>query len=285
MNPILSDATTRELAASVTKNFGITQEEAADAIQQLSNAIGYRIERNMLSRGGVADVTSLLVNPNVGTVQADASSDAGNNILDVLIGSKHVSRGIAARAASQSGVSPDAAEGMLPLVANAVIGTLRKEAGSSLQKIVYGLDSGNSLPLPGELPAATGNSGQTSNSATPARPDYGNPLPIPGEIARPARRQGRNVDEQPAPQPGGGADDQDDGQDGSDPYQRLPDIVRRGGTPAPGGGGSIEDVIRNILGSLLGSGNRGVVGTMIQLFIVRFLASLVRRIFSQLGGR
>jgi hypothetical protein len=53
----------------------------------------------------------------------------------------------------------------------------------------------------------------------------------------------------------------------------------------PGEGGSLEDIIRSIFGKVLGS-NRGVIGTMIQLFLIRWLASLARRILSRVfAGR
>jgi hypothetical protein len=65
----------------------------------------------------------------------------------------------------------------------------------------------------------------------------------------------------------------------------LPDIIRRGGQQVPGGGGgSLEDIIRSIFGKVLGS-NRGVIGTMIQLFLIRWLASLARRILSRVFTR
>lgn len=289
MKQILTDAGRAQLSDAVARSFDLDPAQADTAIRQLTDAVTFRMERNMLSRGGVADMTSLLVNPDVGTARAPDSGGAqGNEVLDVLIGNKHVSRGIAARAASMAGIDASAAEKILPIVANAVIGTLRKEAGPELQQIAFGIDAGNPLPLPGERPtASTGPTASPSSSGTQptsaGHPDYGNPLPLPGEPPRRSRSSRR----QPEPQQ---PDDQGpDGQDGEDeessPYDRLPDIVRRGGTPAPGGGGSIEDVIRNILNSLLGNGNRGVIGTMIQLFIIRFLASLVRRFFSRLGGR
>ena len=37
------------------------------------------------------------------------------------------------------------------------------------------------------------------------------------------------------------------------------------------GGGSLDEIIRSIFGNLLGR-NRGVIGTMIQLFLIRWLA-------------
>ncbi len=76
----------------------------------------------------------------------------------------------------------------------------------------------------------------------------------------------------------------DDDQPDNNPYSRLPDIVRRGGqrVPAPDGGGSsgsLEDIIRSIIGNLLGS-NSGVIGTMIKLFLIRWVVSFVRRILT-----
>jgi hypothetical protein len=50
------------------------------------------------------------------------------------------------------------------------------------------------------------------------------------------------------------------------------------------GGGSLDNVIRSIFGNLLG-GNRGVIGTMIQLFLIRWLASLARRFLSRIATR
>ena len=56
--------------------------------------------------------------------------------------------------------------------------------------------------------------------------------------------------------------------------------MRRGGGPQVPGGGSLDKIIRSIFGNLLGR-NRGVIGTMIQLFLIRWLASLARRILTR----
>jgi hypothetical protein len=103
----------------------------------------------------------------------------------------------------------------------------------------------------------------------------GNPLPVPGDNIPGVGR--RNRYQEPDP-------DQDDQQD-NNPYSRLPDIVRRGGQRVPGpDGGSLEDVIRSILGNLLGS-NSGVIGTMIKLFLVRWIVSLLSRVLGGVLGR
>jgi hypothetical protein len=55
--------------------------------------------------------------------------------------------------------------------------------------------------------------------------------------------------------------------------------LRRGG----GGTGSLASVIRNIIGSLLGFGSKGVVGWIVRLILIRYgwriLAWVVRRVF------
>ena len=47
-------------------------------------------------------------------------------------------------------------------------------------------------------------------------------------------------------------------------------------------GGSLEQIIRSILGQLLGFGNRGVLGSLIYLFLTRFALNFIRRILSRL---
>jgi hypothetical protein len=196
-----------------------------------------------------------------------------------LIGSKHVSRKIAARTASSSSLEAGTVEKMLPAVANLLIAELQRQSQPALQKIVSGVPGltaagGSPLRLPGDAlpPAGSSNdwssgNGQSTPGRSPGGPiDAGQPLPIPGDnIPGLGRKSGRSY-----PQP-----------DDDDPYQRLPDIIRRGGQQVPGGGGSLEDIIRSIFGKVLGS-NRGVIGTMIQLFLIRWLASLARRFLSRI---
>ena len=209
--------------------------------------------------------------------------ESGNHILDVLIGNKHVSRKIAARTASRSGLDGSTVEKMLPAVASLLIAELQRQSQPALEKVVSnvpGLVSagGSPLPLPGDtLPPAgssrdwtSGNERPTPRTSPGGPIDPGQPLPIPGDnIPGLGRKPTRQY-----PEP-----------DDDDPYQRLPDIIRRGGQQVPGGGGSLEDIIRSIFGKVLGS-NRGVIGTMIQLFLIRWLASLARRALSRVfAGR
>jgi hypothetical protein len=276
----------RQLISKVAQAFNIDDHKATAAVRTLADELNARMQRNMLSRGGVADVASLVTDPSAGkalanpdTLASPTAAESGNHILDVLIGNKHISRKIAARAASQADLGADTTEKLLPAVASLMIAELQRQSQPALEKLVRNAPGlvgagGSPLSLPGETQSSGASSNWTSGNGSaysapqpaPGKPiDAGQPLPIPGD----------NI-------PGIGRSRQY--QEPNNPYDRLPDIVRRGGQQVPGGG-SLENIIRSIFGSVLGS-NRGVIGTMIQLFLIRWLASLARRILSRvLTGR
>lgn len=280
----LRSAEGQQLISNVASAFGIDEQKAAEAVQLLTDELSARIQRAMLSRGGVADVVSLVTAPAAqrALTRPDALATSGvaadgDDILEVLIGSKHVSRGIALRTARMTGLDPITVQKLLPVVANLLVGELQRQSGPAIAKVAgslpgFGGAGGSPLPLPGDIFPPRGSSSNSSSdlpsgpasSASRGPIDAGNPLPVPGDTIPGVGRRNRY------PQPG-----QDD-----NPYSRLPDIVRRGGERVPGpDGGSLESVIRSILGNLLGS-NSGVVGTMIKLFLVRWIVSLVRRVLA-----
>jgi len=265
--------------ANIATAFGLEPAQAEAATQQLAQAVADRIERNTLSRGGLADVVDLITRPGAGRALADPSqiaspqtAQAGNGVLDVLFGNKHASRGIADRVSRETGVDSETLKKMLPAVAGLVIGALQDKALPQIEKVASAVPqalAGSPLPLPGEPPRApTG--GSTGGNWTVDVPD-----PAPSGSA-PARR-GR-----PLNLPGGdgdipGADD------GPSRYPRLPDIVRDGRANVPGPqGGSLDDLIRNILGNLLGFKNGGVMSWIIKYVLYRVVSSVLRRVF---GGR
>jgi hypothetical protein len=295
----LRSAKGQELVAKAATAFGIDPQKTGAAFQSLGDEINFLIQRAMLSRGGVADIVSLVTAPGaqaaLSSPQSLASSDVtddGNQILDVLTGSKHASRGIAARTASETGLDTGTVQKLLPVVANLLFGELQRQSGPAIAKAAgsisgFGGAGGSPLPLPGDTfpPSSASGSATTSdyqptsgNIPPPRGPtEVGNPLPVPGDNIPGIGRRNRYQEPDQGPDDG---DDQD-----NNPYSRLPDIVRRGGQRVPGpDGGSLEDVIRNILGNLLGS-NSGVIGTMIKLFLVRWIVSFLGRIFGGVLGR
>jgi hypothetical protein len=284
----LHSAQGQELIGNLARAFGIDPQQTDAAVRYLADELNVRLQRAMLSRGGVADVVSLVTAPGAQSAlsapQALTSPDVlseGNHILDVLIGDKHVSRGIAARTAVRTGVDAPTAQKMLPIVANLMIGELQRQSGPAIAKVAesipgFGGAGGSPLPMPGDrFPPSRPDDSTAVDGQAPYTPtqrdgrgpiDGGSPLPIPGDNIPGLGRQGRAPQRDPDP-------DEDD-----NPYSRLPDIVRRGGQRVPGpDGGSLENIIRSILGNLLGS-NSGVVGTMIKLFLVRWIVSLLRSV-------
>jgi hypothetical protein len=251
----------REIVSRLASAFDIDERTAGKVVDALGGDVRARIERSMLSRGGVADVLSLVTSPAADRALRDAPdlasqdvAENGNHVLDVLIGNKHISRKYAARAARQTGLDTGTVEKMLPVVASLMIGELQQQSQPALQKLVR--------EVPGLL-GAGGSKTALSQQPQPREPiDAGGPLPIPGDHIPGLGRQ-----PQRRPQ-------------AENPFDRLPDIIRRGGGPQMPEGGSLDSIIRSIFGNLLGR-NRGVIGTMIQLFLIRWLASLARRILSR----
>ncbi|MFN0218187.1 MAG: DUF937 domain-containing protein [Hyphomicrobium sp.] len=260
--------------------FGIPRDKAAAAASAILEALSLRVERNTLSRGGVADLVSLLGDSSAGRALDDpqglaspAIADVGNGVLDVLIGDKHISRGIAGRAANQSGLDADVVKRMLPAMASLFVGGLQREAAPLLSEKLK------------------------------AFPGIGDLLPMPGEPLSPAKQS----DDEPAtpstrfPRPSGGSGGGMGGATSGDvilpmprdmpprsprrtPYDDISDDVRKGGGSVPSGG-SLGGLIRQIIGGLLGFGNRGLLSSLIYLLLTKFGMTILRRILGGVLGR
>ena len=219
--------------------FGADPTKIGPAVNSMLADLSRRIERDTFSRGGLADIVKMLGDDTAGRALSEPRKlaspeviDSGNGVLDVLIGNKHISRGIAARAAAESGIDAEVLKKMLPVVASMMVGGLQQKTQGVFANRLQGVQ--------GIGDVATLHRGTS-------------PLPIPGDnipgVGRPNR------------------------------YDDLGEVIRRGGTPAPGGG-NLEGMIRSILGGLLGFQNRGLLGTLLQWFVITMLPKLLKRIFS-----
>jgi hypothetical protein len=68
-------------------------------------------------------------------------------------------------------------------------------------------------------------------------------------------------------------------------YDDIGDILRRGGGSVQlpgGGGGTLDSLIRSIFGGLFGYRPKGVIGSMIYMFVMRWLMSNGWRILSRI---
>lgn len=259
-------------AQSLATAFGVDPDKAQAALNLMTEALSDRVERNTLSRGGIADIVDLLARPAAGAALKEPGAlaspqiaDAGNGILEVLLGSKHASRGIAASAARQTGIDEETLKKMLPAVASLVIGALQAKAMPKIEKSLAGVSqlSGSPLPVPGEAPASrpatAGSNGASGGAMEPQRP-----LPIPGDIP---------------------------GLDGPSRFPQLPDVIRRRGrevqVPMPDGDGtgSLDSMIRDILANALGFKNGGIIAFILKILFSRWFMGLVGRIIrGALGG-
>ncbi|MGQ0673352.1 MAG: DUF937 domain-containing protein [Hyphomicrobium sp.] len=286
---------------NLARTFGVSPGQSAAALEALVPALTQRVERNTLSRGGLADLISMLGAGGRQTYLDDpkvlgspAMVADGNAILEQILGSKDISRKVADRAARETGLSDSLLRQMLPVVAAMVMGGLAKGAGGALGSVVsklgLGGEAAESLPAPG------------ASTARPAAKGAGSvgrqsPLPLPGDdLPGIGRRSGQRS--------------------GRSPLDDLSDILRRGDgggglelprgpggeIELPGGGGgsggrtggggrpitlpgdsggSLWNLLRSILGQVLGFESKGFLGWFIKLILLRWGAGILRRILGR----
>lgn len=263
-------------ANSLSKTFGITPAQAEAVLDSVVPQLSERIERNTLSRGGVADIVAAigeaaqhdyLSNPKA--LGSGAVKHDGIGFLDQILWTKDKSRGVAHVAARASGVSEELIKQMLPAIAAMMMGGLAKGAAGGLGDILSKIPG-----LPGDAPEAPRGGGYGGG--------WGNDT---GRM--PAPSSGTTSGQSPLPMPG---DDRWGGRPTHNPYDDLSDAIRRGGQQIPGGGGSggggtLSNIIRAILGAVLGFQSRGLLSWIIRYVVVRYGANILRSLFSILFGR
>ncbi|MFV0368793.1 MAG: DUF937 domain-containing protein [Hyphomicrobiaceae bacterium] len=275
--------------AELAKAFGTDAAETQAAVRSVVDQISQRMERLTLSRGGLAELVravgdshheSYLKDPSL--IRSEGMEADGKAILDHVFWSKDRSRGVAAKAARASGLAAGEIEGMLPSIAALTMGELTRAAAGPIDVIlrqIPGLDetlkrmqSNNERRTPEVGSSGNGNAARSDSGR--ALPEQ-RPLPIPGE----------NV---PSPDRGGAR------------YDDLSDILRRGGFKIPGGrgstrrelpdglpgnpgggGGALNEIIRTVLGALLGFKSSGFLGWLLRLIIYRWGWGFIQRILSR----
>ena len=116
------------------QQFGLSQDQVSSALSALVPALAAGFNRNMSRPQGLDALISALsggqhqryVDDLSALGGADTVAD-GNGILGHIFGSKDVSRQVAARAASQTGLSESVLKSMLPIVAAMMMGSLSKQ--------------------------------------------------------------------------------------------------------------------------------------------------------------
>ena len=160
MNPLMDmimGAASGGVLQKVAGQFGLDESQAASAIQALLPAITGGVQRNTEQAGGLESLLGALTSGNHQQYLDDPSTleDAtqdGNSILGHLLGTKDVSRQVAAQAAEQTGLGADLMKQMLPIVASLAMGALSKQsAGNNLAGMVQGGQASGVMGLLGSF--------------------------------------------------------------------------------------------------------------------------------------
>ena len=146
MFDMLSSNAGQAAMGQLAKQFGLDQGTTQNAVKALLPALSGGLKRNVQQEGGLESLMNALNN---GTHDqyldqpeklADETTVAdGNAILGHLLGSKEMSRSVAAKASERTGVSDGILKQMLPLVASMAMGSLSKQTREpNLQNALMG---------------------------------------------------------------------------------------------------------------------------------------------------
>ena len=139
LNALLNAADSNELQ-NLGNQFGIDSSTMNKVLGDVVPALGRGVQKNTQAPGGLDSLMGALQKGDhqryLNDVSAVTSQDGiadGNNILGHVLGSKDVSRNVAARASQNSGVSPGLVKQMLPMIATMVMGTLSQQNKTGAQ--------------------------------------------------------------------------------------------------------------------------------------------------------
>ena len=143
---------------ALAKAHGISPDQVGAVLGQVAPALANRIERNTLSRGGIADILAEMANPAHAAVLGDpghaaspAAIETGNGALDTIFGSKDASRSLAAQTAMSTGIGQVIIQKLLPVLASMVMAALAKQTGGGLGDVLKRMP-GMPVPDPRQYP-------------------------------------------------------------------------------------------------------------------------------------
>lgn len=243
-------------------NFGLSRDQTEAVVANLVPEISRRLERNSLSRGGVADLIAMLGAAQTQPTRFDGAEglQRGNALLEQVFGTRDVSRAVAARASLSSGIGESIIKAMLPYIIQMVMSAFARRTSGGLGDILSkipnlgggghapsGQGGGFNIPLP--LPGG-GSSSTPGGFPLPGGGGGGGMLPGPEGMSGPSRN----------------------------PYSDLSDVIRRGGRSVSVGGNPLWRMVRGIIGSALGFQSRGIVSWIVRMVIMRYGWSILRNV-------
>src|SRR5690606_16611202 len=122
----------------IGSSLGLGRDQTRSAIEQLLPALAGGMARNATQPGGLESLEAALTRGShakyldePAQLGGAGSILDGNGILVHLLGSKDVSRQVAANASAQTGIGADILKKMLPMVASLVMASLARNATRS----------------------------------------------------------------------------------------------------------------------------------------------------------
>ncbi len=121
--------------SQLSSKFGISEEQARQAVEALAPALSIGMKRNVASPMGAGSFIEALSSgrheqfaeqPDMAV--SDEGIAEGNKILGHVLGSKDVSRAVALQASQATGIGQSALKQMLPVIASMVMGSMFKGA-------------------------------------------------------------------------------------------------------------------------------------------------------------
>ncbi|MDX2156127.1 MAG: DUF937 domain-containing protein [Hyphomicrobiaceae bacterium] len=147
---VIESAQSGQVMANLASTLGVGEDQVRAAADAVLPELALAIERNTLSRGGLADLVralgdghheAVLDSPR-GWSDPHVAAD-GNAIVVHILGSEHKARAIAAKAQRASGLSGGIIEALLPILAQLLMGALSRYMKGGLGDIL------SRLPIPG----------------------------------------------------------------------------------------------------------------------------------------
>ena len=322
LDELLTDSPAGRAIVEMARRQGGDPEQVRRAVAAVVPELARHLERNTLSRGGLADFVGALGAPQHGArlANGDLAGDPavgadGNAILQHIVGGKDASRAIAAEASRASGLSETLIKMLLPFIASMLMSALQRYLQGGLGDILKRLPQGpgqgqteeeedDDRPVPqrrgrrDDSDERGGGSGRgfelPQQGPIDGIPERG---PVaPTETPRTPRERTRADSPWQAPSAPSSPDSlpqqvppswPGDGpaREGRSPFDDISDILRRGAGPKVDGQ-PLQRGVRDLIGDVLGFSSRGIISWIIRLIVVRFGWGLLKRLIGRsFGGR
>ena len=122
----------------LANNFGISEEQIQAAMEQMVPALSQGVKKNISNETGLDSLLKALASGNHQQYvdKPDSLTDSaavldGNNILGHILGSKDVSRAVADRASTNTGIDSSLLKQLLPMIASMMMGSLSKQTSGN----------------------------------------------------------------------------------------------------------------------------------------------------------